>query len=300
MNLKKLLGWIPVFCLGTLGLGVLLDQGWIRSNPYVLPSAISVALAIWTVLFFDGRWFRGIATRIILRIPIVASFLALTFIFGSSLALLVVSFRYELRISRAHIASTSGDAATSSDRPSPDVVGRVLIATAEPFYRFYQHPPAYFERIDTELYVTITNQTAAPLYVQGYSVVALVRGQQWRSFQNLIALGLDPQEIGMMVPKSSYLSRIDLTENGFDYLMRQKPLGPHQALEAWMFFNSGLTSSYLFDVTQFRITIVDSTQKQHTFFSDYPPQGDPMVGKLKILPREPIPPSLREMPSGQH
>lgn len=184
----------------------------------------------------------------------------------------------------------------SSDSPSPYVIGRVLIASAEPFYRLYQHPPAYFERIDTELYMTITNTTTAPLYVQGYSVVALVRGQQWRNFQNLIGLGLDPEEIGLISPKSSYLSRIDLSKNGFDFLMKRGPLGPNEAIEAWMFFKSGLSGSDLFQVTQFRITIVDSTQRQHTFFCDFPSATGSMVGTLKVLPREPIPQGLREMP----
>jgi hypothetical protein len=142
----------------------------------------------------------------------------------------------------------------------------------------------------------MTNKSTSPVYVQDYSVVALVRGQQWKQFHNFVGLGLDPQEIGMILPKSLYLSRIDLSENGFDYLMRKRPLAVNEAIEAWMFFNSGLSESDLFQVTQFRITIVDSTQKQHTFFSDFPSPGNFMVGSLRILPKESIPANLREMP----
>jgi hypothetical protein len=177
---------------------------------------------------------------------------------------------------------------------SPDVTGRVIFAKAEPLHRFFQRPPVYFERIDTELYVTITNTSSAPLYIQGYSVMALVRGQQWKAFHNLVGLGLDPQEIGFMSQKS--LSRIDLSENGFDYLMRKKPLGAKEAIQAWMFFNTGLSESDLFQVTQFRITIMDSTQREHTFFSAFPPGGSSIVAALKVLPKEQIPANLREMP----
>jgi hypothetical protein len=45
-----------------------------------------------------------------------------------------------------------------------DLVGNVLVCLGEPLYRLYQHPPAYFERLDTALYVDITNQTG-PLFM---------------------------------------------------------------------------------------------------------------------------------------
>jgi hypothetical protein len=180
---------------------------------------------------------------------------------------------------------------------SKDLVGRVLIARADPLYRFYQHPPAYFERIDTELYVEITNETDVPIYIRGYSVLALVSGQQWKTFQNLPALGLEPDEIGFIAPNRAYLNRIDLSKNGFDYLIRQKALGAHEAVQAWMFFNSGLSNSKLSQVKKFRITILDSTEKQHIFFSDYPNvSGQFAVGELRVLPRETVPANLQEEP----
>ena len=181
---------------------------------------------------------------------------------------------------------------------SPALVVRVLIARADPLCRFYQHPPAYYHRIGTELYIEITNQTDAPIYLQGYSVLALLRGQQWRAFKNLFGLGLEPDEIGAIAPDHTYLNRFDLSQNGFDYLIRKKPIGSHQAIQAWMFFESGLTPSEVFQVTQFRLTLVDSTEKQYVLFSDYPTVSSNFsVGELKVLPREPVPVNLKEEPN---
>lgn len=195
------------------------------------------------------------------------------------------------------IPADSHDGAVSPSEAVPSLVARVLIARADPLVRFYQHPPVSFERVNTELYVELTNQTDAPIYIQGYSVLALIRGQQWRAFQNLPGLGLESDEIGFLEQHRAYLARIDLSKNGFDWLIRKGPIGAHQAIQAWMFFKSGLSTSEIFQVTQFRITLIDSTEKQYVLFSDYPNASSSFaVGELKVLPREPVPTNLREEP----
>jgi hypothetical protein len=206
--------------------------------------------------------------------------------------LLAAGFGY-LVLKKPH-AAVPTSAPSSQER---ELIGQVLIASADPFVRFYQHPPAYFERVDTHLYVVITNQTNIPIYIEGYSVLALVGGQQWRVLQNLPPFGLEPDEIGFLAPNRAYLNRIDLNVNGFDCLMRKGPIGPHQALQAWMFFKSGLSASEIFRVTQFKITMLDSTGKRYVLFSDFPNKTmNFAVGKLRVLPREPVPRNLRQEP----
>lgn len=178
-------------------------------------------------------------------------------------------------------------------RSRPKLVGYVGYLGFEPFYRFYQHPPAYFERIDTEIYLSLTNQTGQPIHVADYAVAALV-GDRWRHLTNLPGLGLEPDEIGLMSPNRLYLSRIDLSENGFDYLMRKRALAGGEDIEAWMFFRSGIAAVDQSKVKKFRITITDSSQEAHTFFCAYP--GPRTIGKLKILAGELVSRSLREAP----
>jgi hypothetical protein len=185
--------------------------------------------------------------------------IAFHFIVFAVLCFLTVGGPYYLRRS---FASAIVSPTTESSR----LVGQVISLRFEPeFARFYQHPPVYFHPINTELYFTMTNQLGKPLYVQNYFVAVLIDGR-WEPFENLPALGLESDEIGFLGAKT--ISRIDLSQEGFDYMMRKGPLGSGNEIHAFMFFNSRLSQSQQTKIEKIRFQIMDSTKEWHTFYSD--------------------------------
>jgi hypothetical protein len=109
-------------------------------------------------------------------------------------------------------------------------------------------------------------------------------------------LGNDPTEFALIDPQCTNIGRIDLSENGFDYFIKSKPIGPHEAIEKWMFFKSGLTASDIFQITQFKMTIIDSSGKGYVLFSEFLPKHF-AEGAFKFLRNEPCPANLREEPN---
>lgn len=73
----------------------------------------------------------------------------------------------------------------------------VMTVQFEPVFRFFQSPPVYFQRLDTMLRVSLTNQTRRPLYIRGHSVAAL-KGIEWVQFKNAYSAAFEPYAFGVM------------------------------------------------------------------------------------------------------
>src|SRR6185437_2482266 len=89
---------------------------------------------------------------------------------------------------------------------SGQLVCQVKIVQFEPVYRFYQSPPVFFQRLDTMIYVSLTNQTGKPLDIRDHSAAALV-GTQWVSFKNAGSAAFEPYAFGLMGTKDGRLSQ---------------------------------------------------------------------------------------------
>lgn len=66
----------------------------------------------------------------------------------------------------------------------------------EPFYRFFQEPPLYCQRLDTAVRVNLTNQTGKPLYLRSYDVAALA-GTEWVPFKNADSAVFEPYALAL-------------------------------------------------------------------------------------------------------
>jgi len=186
-----------------------------------------------------------------------------------------------------------------ANTPPTDMKLSCIVETVqfEPAYRFYQFPPVYYQKLDTWLRVNLTNQTGKRLYIRGHDVRALV-GVGWVKFKNADTGAFEPYGFGGM--QKDYLVRFDLSQNGFDYVMQQRPLNTDENSELWMFFISGLSRADQRNINQFKFVFYDSGGIEFPCVSDYSIKTDQgtVVGssQLKFLPREPIPSDLREEP----
>jgi len=171
-------------------------------------------------------------------------------------------------------------------------------------YRFFQDPPVYFQRVDTAIRTSFTNQIGRPLYLQDYEVSALV-GTQWVGFKNADRADFEPYAFGVMGvgEGNKFLRRFDLSTNLFDYVMHREPLNANESKELWMFFISGLTRNNQADISQVKFTFRDSTGQELVCVSPYSVHADKGTviglsrGDIKALPFEPIPPNIREEPA---
>jgi hypothetical protein len=200
-------------------------------------------------------------------------------------------------VSKPESSSTIG---SSISRPPGRVAGEVIFADFGPFHRFYQEPPIYFQRLDSALYVSITNQTGKPLYIRRYYVKALV-GNNWIKFTNAENIGIRPDSFGAIGvgPGRRYLQHFDLSKKGFDFVTQEWPLNQDEDLEAWMFFISGLPRDDFRKINEFKVTVYDSAEEEYGFVSKYPSKRLPIVAIPIDLPLgliEPIPANLREEP----
>lgn len=228
--------------------------------------------------------------------PLWQLIIAVFVLMGGVGALTVLLFRYvdHKQINRQLTTGPS----------SKNLVCQVMAASFElHLYRFYQFPPVYFQRLDTMLRVSLTNQTGKPLYIRGYSVAALV-GIEWVQFKNADSAAFEPYAFGVMGSKNGkgFIRRFDLSENGFDYVMQQRSLEPDQNLELWMFFISGLSHKDQANISQFKFVFYDRANEEFPCISAYTTKNDKgtvvgtSTGDLKALDFEPIPPNLREEP----
>ena len=198
---------------------------------------------------------------------------------------------------------------TKETKPMPTSRSQVTLACSvatihfEPFYRFFQDPPVYFQRLDTAIRVSVTNRVGKSIYPRGYSVSALV-GTGWVQFKNADSAAFEPYAFGVMGigEKNAYLRRFDLSANGFDYVMKQRPLNPDENLELWMFFISGLSPKDLPKISQFKFIFRDSAGEEFPCTSAYSTKNDKGIvigisgGDLKVMSLEPTPPNIREEP----
>jgi hypothetical protein len=201
--------------------------------------------------------------------------------------LLVLSLRY-------------ADKKAGRDGQQPVLYAEVLTIAPGPIYQFYQHPPVAFVRLDTMLYVSITNASDIPLYISRYSAAAFLNGN-WITFKNPDPGGYQSDEFGAMIPldKPTTIRRLDLSSNGFDFVMRHRPLAAHENLKLWMFFLSGIEVGTDLKAVKIRLTFYDSTNKKYECMSQnreigitVGPEGSGT--DVLYLPAEPIPPNLHE------
>lgn len=206
---------------------------------------------------------------------------------------LVLALRY--------VGEKKGLKVTSSGKLLCDVMAVQL----EPVYRFFQEPPVYFQRLDTTLRISLTNQTGKPLYIKDQSVEALV-GTEWIKFKNADRAAFEPYAFGIMTPLGEgnpLIRRFDLSRNGFDFVMQRKPIGVDENMELWMFFISGIAPKDLANVSQFRFVFYDSAKKEFPCVSPYSIKDDKgtvigtSAGDLTALAAEPVPTNLREEPA---
>lgn len=183
------------------------------------------------------------------------------------------------------------------------LVCEVQTVQFEPFYRFYQFPPVYFQRLDTAIRISLTNGVGRPVYIRSCSVAALV-GTEWVQFKNADSAAFEPYAFGVMGIGSNkaYLGRFDLSANGFDYVVQQRPLNPDENLELWIFFISGLSRKDQPGISQFKFVFRDSTRKDFYCIAVYSVKEDRGTvlgfnrGNIKVMPIELIPPNIREEP----
>jgi len=176
------------------------------------------------------------------------------------------------------------------------IPGEVIAIFTEPFYRFYQHPPVACEALDTALFVSVTNRSGRNLYIRGYSVEALV-DSHWVHFKNAQVLGVDQYSFGL-IAEGRYAADLDLSKNGFDFVMQSRPLGNDEDFESWMFFNSGLRlhGKELQRIKKFKVSLRDSAGREYGFESPFPtPRGTTIVipGQIAFGPKEDLPLGLK-------
>jgi hypothetical protein len=182
---------------------------------------------------------------------------------------------------------------------------QVASVQLDSFYRFFQDPPVYFQRLDTALRLSLTNGVGRRVYLRNYSVAALTL-TEWVPFKNADSAAFEPNAFGLMGVGESqaYLGRFDLSANGFDYVMQQKPLEPDENIELWMFFISGLSRERLREISQFKFIFHERAGAEElSCISPYSVKDDQGAvigmrrGNLKAKPLERIPPNLREEPA---
>lgn len=166
------------------------------------------------------------------------------------------------------------------------------IAFGQSLARLYQAPPVYFERLDTQAYVSFTNRVGRPLSIREWSFSIMVNNK-WVKLKNSDGGGFEPYAFAMLFPDR--IVRFNLTTNGFDYVMRTRQLAVDENFEGWLFFNSGgLTEADMKKVQKTDITLVDSSGEKFRYVSDYRPRVIAIPTQLEFLAAEPIPTNLRE------
>ena len=202
---------------------------------------------------------------------------ALAFLaFGCIGALTVLALRYV-------------DGKADKVQENSQMTGKVLLVVWEPvFFRVYGHPALSLERISGAIYLTLLNETAIPIYVQNYSVDAYF-DSEWHRLDSPTALGFDPTEICAVRPNHQAIQRVDLSANGFDYLMRNRPLYSNVPLDSWMFFNSSISQDQVRSIKEYKIVITDASGKQFTVHSLPPPADNKFeAGQFKVLTRRTV------------
>ena len=135
---------------------------------------------------------------------------------------------------------------------------------------------------------------------------ALVDGK-WAELENAESLGVDAFSFGQILSLNGkqVISDMDLSKNGFDYVMQQRPLEPDEDFEGWMFFKSDLKLSgqSLYRIKRFRMRLFDSAEQEYNFTSDFPAKRSHTLvspGQINIGPIEEVLPTLQEEPPMQH
>ena len=299
--MRKLVKFVvELVCVG-------LVVGWLL---WKYPEKIDTSITwIILIILWYLTWEFGLNSRLVRDrlAPIIKRCGYMTWIIAFVLGgVLSTAYLASVRFGLAQLARVPAKD-TPEKSPSEELHARVVSASFGLVYQFFQHPPVYFKRLDTSLLVSVTNQTDKPLYLRRYVVSAFV-GDRWITFENADSGAYWADSFGVTLPPvdPKFIRRFDLSENGFDYVMNQRPLNPHENLRLWMFFLSGLggirgLSIPASDIKRFKISFYDSTDKEYvcsTEFHDTPftVGGEGSKADLKALGLEPLPPNLREEP----
>jgi hypothetical protein len=190
------------------------------------------------------------------------------------------------------LSSVGGELTGLFTMNSGPLFGEVLAIQPERFYRFYQHPPQSFERLNAGILVSVTNRAGRPLYTRGYSVKALA-GKKWSQFKNANALGVDPYSFGLFF--GDHIQDLDLSRNGFDYVTSIRPLADNEDFEGWMFGESD-TPVDPKSISKFQVTLYDSTETEYVFVSRFPTRRGTTITVPKQLAFGPTEVLLPELP----
>jgi hypothetical protein len=99
--------------------------------------------------------------------------------------------------------------------------------------------------------------------------------------------------------EGQWIRRLDLSNNGFYYVMGQRPIAQDENVQPWMFFISGLTNKDKAGISQLKFSFRDSSGEQLQCSSPYSLKTDrPLVigrakGDLVAMPKELFPANLR-------
>jgi len=298
---KELLWPVSGALLGWIVVPVLIDQypEYLHENAWTLPLAVlcTVFCFIFPLLLHERA--KHIFNKVS-SIPRAGGILAVSLV-----VLLTIGCAFGFRTLFRYHSNHLKRVLASQLAPKQEMLAcEVVSVYFEDLYRFYQEPPKYFQHLDTALRLSLTNQTGKALYIKNRKVSALA-GVKWVPFKNSENGAYEPHAFGGMGKDKNgrdQFFRFDLSSNGFDYITQERPIGVDENVELWMFFISGLTRKDLSSISQFKFLFTDSAGNEFPCVSAYPPKNvrpdsiGSENGDLKILPSEPVPPTLREEP----
>ncbi|MFZ3213826.1 MAG: hypothetical protein WA188_20150 [Terriglobales bacterium] len=141
-------------------------------------------------------------------------------------------------------------------------------------------------------FVKLHNRGDKPIAISSYALSVEV-GNHW---ERLAGLRAPPVRLGSIVafPSGKYLTRVDLTESGFDYLAAQGPIKPNGTLTGWIWFASRASGK----ITRLRYEFVDEEQRVHILEIPFNPKKDEesRFTSLERLPMVFLPPMRQSIP----
>ena len=101
---RKQIAAAAFFLLIVIAYPLLVDQGWFRYNPYVLPVVLFVAIGLYVIMFLDGQWARQRGKYLIQRYGGLRASFTLLVLLVLFLSALVKGFMFAVYISKTQIA----------------------------------------------------------------------------------------------------------------------------------------------------------------------------------------------------
>lgn len=96
---------IASFLVVTIGYPIVVDQGWLRYNVYVLPCILIGSAILYSVLFIHGGWFKLRSSKFKAAHGVFVGLLTFILLFGLVGVAYGIGFYYSLKVSKEHIAA---------------------------------------------------------------------------------------------------------------------------------------------------------------------------------------------------